>query len=157
MLAATLVSRLPRADWHWSSPELRARQTAEALALNATVQPMLRDCDYGRWTGSTFAAVQTRELDAVNAWLHDLSAAPHGAESILGLMQRVAVWLAEQQVNHGQSIVVTHTTIIRAAIVHAIEAAPESFLRIDIAPLSVTRLSGTSGRWNLSAAGCTTT
>jgi broad specificity phosphatase PhoE len=48
----------------------------------------------------------------------------------------------------------THPAIIRAAIVHAIEADSHSFWRIDIAPLSITRLSGLGGRWNLSAAGC---
>ena len=52
--AAALAGRLPKADQCWSSPELRTRQTAEALGLNANVQPVLRDCDYGRWTGSTF-------------------------------------------------------------------------------------------------------
>jgi len=51
-------------------------------------------------------------------------------------------------------IVVTHATIIRAAIVHAIDATPQSFWRIDIAPLSGTRLSGTQGRWNLVSASC---
>jgi broad specificity phosphatase PhoE len=44
------------------------------------------------------------------------------------------------QAHHRQSIVVTDPAIIRAAIVHAIEATPQSFWRIDIAPLSITRL-----------------
>jgi broad specificity phosphatase PhoE len=157
MRAAALAGRLPKANRCWSSPELRARQTAKALGLNATVQPMLRDCDYGRWTGCAFDAVQAREPEAVNMWLHDLSATPHGGESILGLIQRVALWLAGEQANGGPSIVVTHPTIIRATIVHVIEAAPQSFWRIDIVPLSITRLSGTPGRWNLSAIDCTAT
>jgi broad specificity phosphatase PhoE len=80
---------------------------------------------------------------------------PHGGESILSVMQRVAGWLAVEQTQHRRSIVVTHATIIRSAIVHAIGAPPQSFWRIDIAPLSITRLSGSNGRWNLSAAGCT--
>jgi broad specificity phosphatase PhoE len=155
MRAAALAGGLPRAVRHWSSPELRTRQTAEALGLDAAIQPMLRECDYGRWTGSSFTAVQAREPEAVNVWLNDLSAAPAGGKSVLDLMERVALWLAAEQANQGQSIVVTHPTIIRAAIVHALEAAPRSFWRIDIAPLSVTRLSGTGGRWNVSAASCT--
>ena len=155
MRAVALSGGLPRADRHWSSPELRTRQTAEALGLDAAIQPMLRECDYGRWTGITIDAVQAREPEAVASWLHDLSATPHGGESILDLMERVALWLAGEQANQGRSIVVTHPTVIRAAIVHAIEAAPQSFWRIDVAPLSMTRLSGAQGRWNLSAAGCT--
>jgi broad specificity phosphatase PhoE len=152
--ATALAERLPQAERCWSSPELRARQTAEALGLDATVQPMLRDCDYGRWSGCTFDDVMAREPQAIETWLHDLSATPHGGESLLGLMHRVASWLAGEQTIHARSLVVTHPTIIRAAIVHALEAPAQSFWRLDIAPLSVTRLSGSNGRWNLAAAGC---
>jgi broad specificity phosphatase PhoE len=151
--ATALAGHLPKVDRYWSSPELRTRQTAEALGLNASVQPELRDCDYGGWTGNTFDAVHAREPEAVAAWLRDPAAAPHGGESILELLQRVAVWLAGEQTHHRQSIVVTHPAIIRAAIVCAIEAAPLSFWRIDIAPLSMTRLSGTNDRWNLTSSG----
>ena len=70
---------------------------------------------------------------------------------MLSLMQRAAGWLDGENGRAGLSIVVTHATIIRAAIVHAIKAGPESFWRIDIAPLSVTRLSGKDGRWILLA------
>ena len=59
--AAALAGHLPKADRCWSSPELRTRQTAEALCLNASVQPALRDCDYGQWSGNTFDAVHARE------------------------------------------------------------------------------------------------
>ena len=154
--ATALAGRLPKADQYWSSPELRTRQTAEAFGLNATVQPALRDCDYGRWTGSAFDSVHAREPEAAAEWLRDPAAAPHHGESILELPRRVAVWLAVEQSQHRQSIVVTHPAIIRAAIVQAIEAVPRSFWRIDVAPLSITRLSGTDGRWNLRSAGCTT-
>jgi broad specificity phosphatase PhoE len=75
--------------------------------------------------------------------LRDPAATPHGRESILSLMRRVADWLAGENGEYHLSIVVTHATIIRAAIVHAIEATPQSFWRIDIALLSLRRLSGT--------------
>jgi broad specificity phosphatase PhoE len=153
--AAKLAGYLPSADRWLTSPELRTRQTADALQLDADVQPQLRDCDYGRWSGSTFDDVCAREPEAAAAWLSDPAAVPHGGESILSVMQRVAGWLAAEQTRHRRSIVVTHATIIRSAIVHAIAAPPQSFWRIDIAPLSITRLRGSNGRWKLSAAGCT--
>lgn len=152
--ASALAGRLPPADRCWTSPERRARQTAEALELTAALEPALRDCDYGSWRGRAFDDVNAREPEAVAAWLSDPAAAPHGGESILGLMQRVAGWLVQEQKKHGQSIVVTHASIIRAAVVRAIDAGPQSFWRIDIAPLSVTRLSGTNDRWNLVSCGC---
>ena len=152
--AKGLVGRLPSVDCCWTSPELRTRQTAKALELGAKIQPMLRECDYGRWAGKTFSEIVADEPDAANSWLCDPTAAPHGGESICDLMGRVATWLADETVRGQRSIVVTHSTIIRAMIVHVMDAPPQSFWRVDIGPLSVTRLSCLRGRWNLSAAGC---
>ena len=70
-------------------------------------------------------------------------------------MNRIADWLAGENGQHHQSIVVAHASFIRVATVHAVEAAPQSFWRIDIVPLLKTRFSDTVGRWNLSSVGCT--
>jgi hypothetical protein len=85
-----------RSDRCLTSPALRARQTAEALLLDATVEPALRDCDYGRWAGFSFDHVQTKEPAALADWLCDPAAAPHGGEAILSLMERVGAWLDAQ-------------------------------------------------------------
>jgi broad specificity phosphatase PhoE len=152
--AAGLADSLPRAEWCWTGPELRTRQTADALGLNANVEPLLRDCDYGKWRGRALDDLQACEPGAVAAWLRDPAATPHGGESLIALTQRVAIWLTGELPHHRQSIVVTHAAVMRAAIVHAITAPPQSFWRIDVAPLSCTRLSGNDGRWNLVSTGC---
>jgi broad specificity phosphatase PhoE len=152
--AASLAKYLPRADRCWASPEMRAVQTAEALELAPIPLPALRDCDYGAWTGYRFEEVLTQFPQDVSRWLRDPDAAPHGGESLASMMQRVADWLDGQNALDSDSIVVTHASIIRAAIVHAVEASAKSFWRIDIAPLSITRLSGKDGRWNLTSTGC---
>jgi broad specificity phosphatase PhoE len=151
--AAALANHLRPANRYWTSPEQRTRQTAEALQLNATVEPILRDCDYGIWIGRTFDEIWAQEPEAASRWLRDPEATPHGGESILSVMQRVAAWLDGQNGLSGQTIVVTHAAIIRAAIVHALEASPKSFWRIDIAPLSLTCISNNNGRWNLTSIG----
>jgi broad specificity phosphatase PhoE len=153
--ATELAAHIPRGARCWASPEQRTRQTAEALKLDAAPLLALRDCDFGAWTGSKFDEVLARDSDAVSKWLRDPDAAPHGGESISSVMRRVQEWLDNEIAVSGRSIIVTHATIIRAAIIHAIQAASPSFWRIDIAPLSITRLSGTYGRWNLTCAGCT--
>jgi broad specificity phosphatase PhoE len=145
------ATNIGHADRSWTSPSLCARQTVELLKLDATVEPMLRDCDYGSWTGRTFEDVQAQEPDALAAWLRDPGAAPHGGESLLSLLARVAGWLDAQGETSGKTVAVTHASVIRAAVVHAIEATPRSFWRIDIAPLSVTTLSGHHGRWTLAS------
>jgi broad specificity phosphatase PhoE len=153
--AAVLAGRLPSADRCWTSPELRTRQTAQALHLNAVPLATLRDCDYGAWKGFTFEEILARDPQGIAAWLRDPAAVPHGGESLLSLMRRVGQWLDAEIVVDGPSILITHASVIRAAIVHAIGAPSEAFWRIDIAPLSLTRLSGWDGRWNLASAGCT--
>jgi len=125
------AGRLRHADRCWSSPALRAIQTAEALQLDAIVEPMLRECDYGRWSGRSFDEVRAQEPEALAEWLRDPEAAPHGGESIVGLIGRVAAWLETQNGMRGKTVAVTHASVIRAAIVHAIEASPRSFWRID--------------------------
>ncbi|WP_158812949.1 histidine phosphatase family protein [Methylocapsa sp. S129] len=151
---AALPFRLGHADRTWTSPALRARQTAQGLGLVASVEPMLRDCDYGRWAGRAFDEVAAQEPDAIAEWLRDPASAPHGGESTLSLIERVAAWLDAQNAP-GRIVAITHASVIRAAIVHAIEAPPRSFWRIDVAPLSLTRLSGANGRWNLASIGRT--
>jgi broad specificity phosphatase PhoE len=132
---------------------LRATQTAEALKLHASVDPMLGDCDYGRWIGRSLDEVQAQEPEAVDNWLRNPDSAPHGGESLIDLMQRVAGWLDAQAAAPGVTLAVTHASVIRAAIVHAIDAGPRSFWRIDVAPLSLTRLNGEIGRWTLVSIG----
>jgi broad specificity phosphatase PhoE len=124
------------------------------LKLDATPLSVLRECDYGAWQGRTFEEILAADPKGVDEWLRDPAAAPHGGESLLRLTQRVAQWLEGEKVMERRSILVTHAGIVRAAIVHAIDAPAKSFWRIDIAPLSVTRLSGRDGRWNLVSAGC---
>jgi broad specificity phosphatase PhoE len=62
---AIIQYRLRHADRCWSSPALRAIQTAEALQLDAIVEPMLRECDYGTWSGRSFDEVQAQEPKAM--------------------------------------------------------------------------------------------
>jgi broad specificity phosphatase PhoE len=147
--AAALAGSVTRGDQCWTAPELRTRQTAEALGLAANVLPQLRDCDYGSWKGRSLNDIESQEPTAVATWLRDPSAAPHGGESIVDLMRRVATWLDGEQTHHRRLIVVTHAAIIRAAVIHAIDATLQSFWRIDVAPLSCTQLSAADNRWNL--------
>src|ERR1700722_7317139 len=129
--APKLAGSLPAVDRCWTGPELRARQTADALGLTANVQPMLRESDYGRWAGKTFDEIVAEEPDAAASWLRDPAAAPHGGESILELMRRVADWLADESTRHHRSIAVTHPAIVRAAIVVIMAAPAQSFWGVD--------------------------
>jgi broad specificity phosphatase PhoE len=151
--AATLATALRHADRAWTSPALAARQTAEALGLDATVAEALRDCDYGRWQGRRLAAVEAEEPEAAELWTSDPAATPHGGESLLALMRRAADWLESQAGNDGHTVAISHAPVIRALIVAAILAPPQSFWRIDVGPLARVALSRSGGQWRLRALG----
>jgi broad specificity phosphatase PhoE len=136
-----------------TAPAPAARETATALGLDAEVEIALRDCDYGRWRGLASKVVAEREPDAFATWLGDPHAAPHGGESVAALIERVGDWLAQSLAREGATLAVTHASIVRAAIVNALGAGPSAFARIDVAPLSLARLSGHGQRWNLVALG----
>ncbi|MGB7973274.1 MAG: histidine phosphatase family protein, partial [Roseiarcus sp.] len=136
-----------------TAPALAARETAQALGLEAEVEPALRDCDYGRWRGLASKHVAEREPDAFAAWLGDPACAPHGGDSFAALIERVGAWLAQELAREGSTLAVTHAAVVRAAIVNALGAGSSAFARIDVAALSLARLSGHAGRWNLVALG----
>jgi broad specificity phosphatase PhoE len=148
---AAFPNPLRHNDRCFTSPALRARQTAEALGLTATIEPDLRDCDYGQWTGRTLEEVQTQDPRAMAEWIGDPRATPHGGESITALIARVSNWLDTLSVAPGSVVAVAHASVMRAAIVCALKAPPRSFWHIDIAPLSLVRLSGHGGRWTLAS------
>jgi len=135
------------------APSRAAHETAEALGLDAAIETALRDCDYGRWRGLSAKAVAEREPDGFATWLGDPGAAPHGGESFSKLIERVRAWLAQSLTHDGATLAVTHASVVRAAMASALGAPPSSVFRIDVAPLSLARLSGREGRWNLVAFG----
>jgi broad specificity phosphatase PhoE len=147
--AMALAVDLRGVDVAWTSPALRARQTAAALGVDAAVDPVLRDIDLGRWAGRSFSEVATAEPDAVAAWTSQPDVAPHGGESVVNLLDRIAPWLDTLRRDERRIVAVTHPAVIRAAVILAIDARAGSFWHIDVAPLCRVRLSGNGLRWML--------
>ncbi|MEX3629268.1 MAG: histidine phosphatase family protein [Burkholderia sp.] len=140
--------------WHWprearafSSPALRARQTAEALSLDAELEPALADLDAGLWRGRKLMAIANDTLAQLEAWITDPAAAPPGGESHLDVLQRVSAWLDALPAS-GSVIAVTHAAVLRAALAHALGISPEAMLCIDdIAPLTGIELKRSPRGW----------
>ena len=147
--AEGLAGRLGRVDHCWTSPARAARETALGLDLTAAPDDRLRNCDFGRWTGLRFQQLLLREPRKLVRWIRDPSSAPHGGESIPQVLERVAAWIHERSRDPGHTVAVTHAVVIRAAIVHVIQAQVPSFWRIDVLPLSRTELRTNGRRWVL--------
>ncbi len=134
-----------------TAPARAARETVAALGFEADVDPLLRDADYGRWRGLALKDAAASEPDGFAAWARDPAAAPHGGESLNALIERARDWLARSLTQDGAALAITHGSFVRAAIVSAFGADASAFWRIEAAPLTLARLSGREGRWNLVA------
>jgi broad specificity phosphatase PhoE len=144
-----LADQIPRADRLFMGPGESARQMAMALGLAGEVVEPLSDCDYGRWSGRTLAEVAATDPAGLSSWRKTPASNPHGGESLVDFMARVAAWM--DKAGTGHTMAVAPTAVIRAAIVHALAAPLESFWHIDIEPLSQTLLTRSEGLWRLRA------
>src|SRR5450830_1596218 len=121
--------------------------TAQLLGLNAQIAPALTEIDHGRWRGESLADVAASEPEALAEWMRDPTTATHGGESFGAALTRVGVWM--DSLEHGKSVVaVTHTSILRAAIIHALDITPTAFARIEIGPLCLIQLSHSTRGWS---------
>lgn len=149
--ARAAAGALPAATHRWCGTSPRCRETATELGVRADPQPALAGWDMGRWSGRTLSEVSAEEPEAVGRWLADPAAAPHGGESLLELCARVGGWCAALPDDAGKVLAVVEPAVVRAVVVHALALPTETFWRLDVAPLTLTELSGRAGRWNLSA------
>lgn len=107
----------------FSSPKLRARQTAAALGLrNVNYDKRLVEQNWGEWEGLTRAEMLAR--DGEDAFLRAGSAAglafrPPGGESTGELHARVRSFFADVARAEEDAIAVTHMGVLRAAYVMA--------------------------------------
>lgn len=142
--ARELAGTLPDGE-SWTSPALAARETCAALGLGARAEAALAEADHGRWAGVAYARVAAGEPDALASWLADPHAAPHGGESRARFARRVAAWLGSGP----SGVAVCDAGVIRAALAHALGIGVLAADRIDVAPLSTTRLTAARGGWRV--------
>ncbi len=131
-----------------TGPEMRCRQTAQLLQLSqpATDQA-LADWQAGDWTGRTLDELAAQQPGGVQEWLENPHARPHHGENLTEVISRAGRWLDER--DQDRVIAVTHPALLRAVAVHALQAPPSSFWRIDVPPLSTLLASGEPGRWSV--------
>lgn len=144
--AQRLAGKLQHADRTWRGPGLSAARTADALGLNGTAMDVLRDQDFGNWAGCRLAELDPADLAA---WVSDPATAPHGGESLDDLRRRVSGFLEESLGLSGHTLAITHASVIRAAVCEVLGAPASAFWRVDVEPLSLTRLTSDGRRWAL--------
>jgi broad specificity phosphatase PhoE len=132
-----------------SSPAACALDTARALGLTVQLAPELGDVAYGQWRGRRLAELAADWPAELAAWTRDPQAAPPGGESFSQLLGRVGRWLETLGASDGAASIValTHAPVIRAALIHVLNAPPASFINIEIAPLAPVELRHSPRGW----------
>ncbi|MGW6686672.1 bifunctional RNase H/acid phosphatase [Streptomyces sp. NPDC054961] len=127
-----------------SSPLRRCRETAQAVAdrlgLTVTVEEGLREVDFGAWEGLTFAEVQERFPEDLQAWLDSPKAAPTGGgESFASATRRVSATRDRLLAAHaGRTVLlVSHVTPVKILVRLALGAPPEALFRMELSAASL--------------------
>ncbi|MDO5494708.1 MAG: histidine phosphatase family protein [bacterium] len=152
--AAELVGRmgelwedLPAPAAVWTSPMVRARETArevgERLGLEPVVVEELREGDFGRWQGLTGEEIEQDWPGELDRWHHEGVEAP-GGESFPQVAERVRSIAGRALAAHaGETVVlVCHSVVTRTGIGTLAAMDPGTWydLRVPAASVSVLRL-----------------
>jgi probable phosphoglycerate mutase len=165
-MAATLATTSGGVGRIVTSPLVRTRQTAEAIAeaTGASVEVDERwiELDYGGYDGLSLGEVPA---SVWSAWRNDPSFAPPGGESLLEVGARVcaaaeelATDLLAQSASASASgrdrgdapvdpnvVVVTHVSPLKAAVTWTLGVDPVHTWRLFVATASITRIGVTAG------------
>jgi len=126
-----------------TSPAARCRVSG------APVEVLLHPWDLGSWAGLPLA-----DVPDLPAWRTDPSYDGHGGESLLALLDRAHTLLGRWHDDHGRLAAVTHGAVVRAALVVALQAPPQAFWDLDVAPGGVTELHNSGPRWRVTRVNC---
>ena len=111
--AAEMAKKLPPVTAVFSSPLIRAVQTAQAIGLPVAIIDDLREMYAGEWDGLTFEEICQRYPELYAARFHDLTIPLPGAEDHTeGLTRFSAAMETAAQASPGDFAVVAHGGII---------------------------------------------
>ncbi|HEX4063855.1 MAG TPA: histidine phosphatase family protein [Streptosporangiaceae bacterium] len=127
-----------------TSPLRRTRQTAAEVAAvtgaPVRVEDRLRESDFGKWEGLSFAEASEQWPEAMAAWLADPAVPPPDGESFTDVGRRVGAALdALLAAEPGRRcLIVSHVTPIKELVARAVQApSPAALYRmqLDVAAL----------------------
>jgi broad specificity phosphatase PhoE len=128
-----------------SSPQQRARETAAPIAAGVEtpieIAKQIDEIDLGEWTGRRFEALNADPRWALWNRARSVARAP-GGESMLEVQGRVVAHIDRVRSTHPDAhvVMVSHADVIRAAVLHYVDAPLDAFDRIEINPASVSTL-----------------
>lgn len=146
-----LAKSLPMDQALWLvTPLSRTPQTADRIFKAAAKDPVAFEIEaafteqnFGTWQDKTWDQLAD-DPAALQFWQDVETTPPPGGESARQVMIRVHKAIRRLSVDHRgcDIVVVSHAGPIRAAVALALDLNAEAAMRLDIAPLSITRLDG---------------
>lgn len=135
-----------------SSPSMRARETAEAIAqphgLAVSVLDELSEVDFGAFEGLTYDEIAAAWPDVYAEWMAEPAVVRFpGGETLADLTRRVAGAVERLRADHDEHLVVavTHGGVVRAVLAEALGLPDDRAFRIAIEPASMTRVEWQDG------------
>ncbi len=133
-----------------TSPQTRAQETAEIIAAHIGLTPEIAEAfaelDVGDWTGASFDIL--RERADWRGWNeHRASARAPNGESMQDAQDRAVNHLAEiaRSKPGARIVIVSHSDVIKAAILYHLRVSLDHCHRIEIAPASISTI--VIGEW----------
>lgn len=131
-----------------SSPRRRCVETAELLArgrgLSVTIDPALRELDFGAFGGLSFAEASARYPEESAAWAADPGhVAPPDGESFHALQERMAEWFRAGMATRGADeaiALIGHAGALKALLLYLLGIEPRRAWQIRLDPASLTVL-----------------
>jgi alpha-ribazole phosphatase len=136
--ARELGARLARLDYDavYTSPRLRARETAQPVAVARSVELLtddrLRELDFGTLEGRTYDEIAESEPELYRAWMETPTQVRFpGGESFADLKARAIVALDGIRAAHETAVVVTHGGVLRTGVAAWLSMPDEAIFRLD--------------------------
>jgi alpha-ribazole phosphatase len=132
--AERLAAALARHEWEavYSSPRLRARETAVAVAGNVVIDDDLREIDFGDLEGRSYDEIAATDPELYRAWMERPTTVRFpGGESFAKLKVRALEALDRIRTAHESAVVVTHGGVLRAGLAAWLGMPDEAIFRLD--------------------------
>lgn len=122
-----------------SSPLMRARETAAAIADDVRIDERFIELDYGDWDGVALSDVDQSQW---RQWRDDPSFRPPNGETLLELDARVQPALDEvsELARDKTIVVVSHVSPIKSAVAWAMGVGPDTSWRMHLERASMCRI-----------------
>ena len=138
----------------YTSPLLRALNTARAMDIPLCIHPDLREQDTGIWEGLPFSEIERRWPELYARRGDDPTLPPPGGETLEDCARRFEGALKEiLRKTEGSMAVVAHLTVIRAFLCGIQQIPMENTRMLSVPYGSVTRLCWEKGSWKVEEIG----